>query len=195
MEFYARIKKVSFARIPVLLEQLGLVEHAKKAVPALSGGLKQRLALAIALLSDPPVLLLDEPTASLDARARHDYLTLLASLRRDGKTIIFASHRIEELQALADRVVVLENGELVEITTPEAIRSKLLSDYELTLWVSDRNAALNQLLQSGLSAHLNGRGTVVVQVPAANKAYPMQLLSEQGITVLDFEMEQRQSWN
>ena len=79
-------------------------------MPALSGGLKQRLALAVALLGDPPILLLDEPMANLDAQARHDYLALLSRLRREGKMLIFASHRVEEVETLADGVLVLEGG-------------------------------------------------------------------------------------
>ncbi len=72
--------------------------------------MRQRLALALALLADPPVLLLDEPTANLDTQARWDYLALLAGLRAEGKTILSASHRLEEVEALADRVLLLQQG-------------------------------------------------------------------------------------
>jgi nitrous oxidase accessory protein len=197
MAFYARLKKVDSARIPVLLERLGLTEHAAKSVSALSGGLRQRLALAVALLADPPLLLLDEPTANLDARTRREYLALLAALRREGKTIVFASHRFEELEALADRVLLLERGRIVETLTPEALRSSRLSTLELTLWVPDnqRAGALGHLESAGLNAHLNGRGTVVVEVAEAQKMKPMHILNAQGIPVLNFELERVQAWN
>lgn len=197
MAFYARLKKVDGTRIPARLERLGLGEHADKYVSALSGGLKQRLALAIALLADPPVLLLDEPTANLDAQARRDYLALLAALRGEGKTIVFASHRLEELEALADRVLLLNNGRLVDVLTPETLRTSYLSTLEMTLWVPDaqRAAALGHLERLGLSAHLNGRGTVVVQIAGARKMQPLQALDAEGIPVLDFEIERVQSWN
>jgi nitrous oxidase accessory protein len=196
MEFYARLKGSrgvqlnAPARIPVLLENLGLAGHARKPVPALSGGLKQRLALAIALLADPPVLLLDEPTASLDAKAQHDYLALLARLRsEERKTIIFASHRLEEVEALANRVLVLEHGRLVDVLNPVDLLAKLMPEIQLTLYVPEaqRPDALACLAGAGLAAHLNGRGTVVVRVRAEDKMQPLQTLLDCGIPVTKFE--------
>ncbi len=197
MAFYTRIKKADSARTPLLLDRLGLTEHSGKRVPALSGGLKQRLALAVALLSDPPVMLLDEPTANLDVRARLDYLALLEELRSEGKLILYASHRLEELDVLADRVLVLENGHLVSIVSPQELRESLAPGIEMTLWIPEeqRQAALECLTREGLSAHFNGRGTVVVHVSGTEKVQPLHVLSARDITVLDFELEQTQSWN
>lgn len=125
MQFYARLKQAPAERIPLLLRRLGLEPHAHKAVAALSGGLKQRLALAVALLADPPLLLLDEPTASLDTATQRDYLKLLSELRSEGKTILFASHRLEEVEALADRALLLENGRLVDIFPADQLRARI----------------------------------------------------------------------
>jgi ABC-type multidrug transport system ATPase subunit len=112
-------KKANPAHATDLLAKLGLADHANKPVPTLSGGLRQRLALAIALLADPPVLLLDEPTANLDAQAQREYLALLSMLcHEEGKTLVFASHRLEEVEMLAKRVLVLEHGRLVKVLTP-----------------------------------------------------------------------------
>ncbi len=196
--FYARLKQAGSDRIPALLDRLGLAPHARKPVPALSGGLKQRLALAIALLSDPAVLLLDEPTANLDAQAQREYLALLADLRaQEHKTILFASHRLEEVEAVANRVLLLEQGRLVATLTPAELLARLLPQVELTLWVpaAQRQDALSVLTGAGWAAHCNGRGTVVVQVRAEHKLQPLQALQAQGIRVEDFEMARGAAWN
>ncbi len=198
LEFYARLKKVGaelasvqHARVTSLIQRVGLADHAHKPVPALSGGLKQRLALAVALLADPPVLLLDEPTANLDAKARSDYLSLLAALHHEGKTILFASHRIEEVETLADQVLMLEHGKLTETISPEELRARLSSNIEMVLWVNEaqRAHAKNCLTEKGLDAHLNGRGTVVVRIQSQQKMRALNLLNEAGVSVQNFEIE------
>ncbi|MFN3690503.1 MAG: nitrous oxide reductase family maturation protein NosD, partial [Fimbriimonadales bacterium] len=110
-QFYAQLRGVRDERIETLLQEWGLAAHAEKPVQALSGGLKQKLALVLALLADPPILLLDEPTAHLDTAARAEWLELLRRLKAEGKTLIFCTHQFPEVRALADRVLVLENGQ------------------------------------------------------------------------------------
>lgn len=207
LEFFAQLKSEAESgdrrlnqtpqnRIPELMSRLGLSEHAHKNVSALSGGLRQRLALAIALLADPPVLLLDEPTANLDAQAQRDYLALLHQLcKEEGKTVIFASHRLEEVELLANRVLVMEYGRLVNVLTPEALLLQLMPTIKLTLWVAEaqRSDALARFTEAGMRAHLNGRGTVVVEVQADQKMELLRLMKE--LPVLDFEMERGRAWN
>ncbi|RME55457.1 MAG: ABC transporter ATP-binding protein, partial [Caldilineae bacterium] len=119
--FYARLKGVDPARIPAVLAQVGLEGQERKEVGALSGGMKQRLALALALLGDPPVLLLDEPTSNLDLTARDDFIALLARLRDAGKTLLFTSHHRDEVERLADRVLVLAEGRVVAEGAPATV--------------------------------------------------------------------------
>lgn len=116
--FYAHLKDVNLTCIPLVLEQVGLTDQARKAVGALSGGMKQRLALALALLADPPVLLLDEPTSNLDAETRDEFLALLSQLHGAGKTLLFTSHHLEEVEQLADQVLILRDGKLLAQGTP-----------------------------------------------------------------------------
>lgn len=123
--FYAQLKDVELTRIPNVLEQVGLVDQGRKAVGALSGGMKQRLALALALLADPPVLLLDEPTSNLDATTRDEFLTLLGQLHHAGKTMLFTSHHLEEVEYLADEVLILRDGKLLAQGVPADLMALL----------------------------------------------------------------------
>lgn len=126
LTFYARLKKVAHGHdFTPLLKRLELSSHVQKPVRSLSGGLKQRLALALALISDPPILILDEPTSNLDLRAREDFVRFLHDLRHEGKTLVFSSHRLEEVRAVADRVLLLESGRLALSGTPQALADQL----------------------------------------------------------------------
>lgn len=156
LTFYARLKRVDGDRVEALLAQVGLSDHADKLLGALSGGMKQRLALAAALLADPPVLILDEPTANLDAAARMDFLKLVADLHLTGKTIIFSSHRIDEVEALADRVLVLRAGVSEGIFTLAELRDRVGGSISLRLEVDGAHLAetLDKLKAAGLSAKI-----------------------------------------
>lgn len=189
--FYARLKKLpaGYDFSPLLL-QLNLTEHLDKPVQNLSGGLKQRLALALALLTDPPLLILDEPTANLDIRAREEFLLLLLRLKENGKTLIFSSHRLEEVTALADRVLLMESGRLVIDAPPHALQQQLGWESTLHLTVSPQyiDPALELLVAQGLPVSRNGRG-VRVQVQPEQKSAALRLLHDAGIPVEDFVLE------
>jgi ABC-type multidrug transport system ATPase subunit len=188
--FYARLKATSAARIAPILEQVGLAEHAAKPVGALSGGMKQRLALGLALLADPPVLVMDEPTSNLDTAARSQLLQLLVQVKQAGKTIVFTSHRIEEVEALADRTAVMERGSL-QYTCPAselARRVGLRTQVKFMLPNGQLDQALAVLHRDGLNARRNGVG-VIVDVAHGEKARPIHTLRQANIHVTDFEME------
>jgi ABC-type multidrug transport system ATPase subunit len=93
---------------------VGLAEHARERVRTFSGGMQQRLSLAIALLTEAPLLLFDEPTASLDGEGQTTFVEIVTRLRREGRTLLLASHRAEEIQALTDRVLALDAGRLAQ---------------------------------------------------------------------------------
>ncbi|MFQ5434504.1 MAG: ABC transporter ATP-binding protein [Anaerolineae bacterium] len=191
LTFYARLKKVATGTdLTPLLTRLELVEHIKKPVHDLSGGLKQRLALALALLSDPPLLILDEPTASLDIRAREDFLTLLHDLKVSGKTLIFSSHHLDEVTALADRVLLLEAGKLVVDAPPHELEQQLGWVTTLHLYLSQQtiDPALETLTAHGVPVSRNGRG-VRVQVKPGEKGKVLHMLHDAGIEVEDFTVE------
>lgn len=187
--FFARLRRVPLGRAAELLERVSLAGHEHKRLRDLSGGMKQRLALAVALLSDPPVIVLDEPTSNLDASGRREVVETLRALRRDGKTVVFASHRPDEVIALADRVLVMEKGRLVADTTPAKLwpGSAGVQTVRLHLRSASEQHAATLLRDAGHAVHLNGRG-LCVAVERDRKAAPIHTLLEARVEVRDFEI-------
>ncbi|GAB4528247.1 MAG: hypothetical protein Kow0063_04270 [Anaerolineae bacterium] len=191
LRFYARLKGVAPPRVEKVLAEAGLSEHGDKRVAALSGGMKQRLALAIALLSDPPLLLLDEPTSNLDATAREDFIKLLLRQRAEGKTLLLTSHRLEEIEMLASRVLVLESGRLkLTCDHPAELADRLGMQVGLKLTVPSamRDAALTLLRARGFAVTSNGSGLHVTISPSAKTA-PIRALLAADIEIDDFEVD------
>lgn len=189
--YFARLKGIAIDSADRVLATVGLSGHGGKRIRELSGGMKQRLALSIAMLGDPPVLVLDEVTASLDACGREEFVSLLAGLSGAGRTMLFASHRIEEVAALARRVVVLERGRVTSVTPAHDFAAAQAgsggSVLHLVLPVSARESAMSHLRAGGFAPTLNGVG-VLVPVTPEHKAAPFRLLADARITVDDFEI-------
>jgi len=186
--FYAALKRVSKSRAKELLGRWGLSEFEHRYINHLSGGMKQKLALVIALLSDPEILFLDEPTSNLDLKVRHEFLSFLAELKREGKTILLCSHLTTEVWRLADRVIVLDQGEKIAEGSPESVRHFLGGSTVLFLAVSekDEKRALELLKLKNFKAELD-HAYIIVQVSPDKKMEPFRILQEASISVLDFE--------
>jgi ABC-type multidrug transport system ATPase subunit len=113
LAFIAELRQVAPSAVGDALERVHLAAERYTRVGELSGGMRQRLALAAALLGDPQLLLLDEPTASLDAESRAQVDEIIRDLRAEGRTIVLSTHQHQGLDRLADRVLVLKEGRLV----------------------------------------------------------------------------------
>lgn len=103
------------------LERVGLVEKAGTRVEDLSGGQAQRLSIACALVHDPEVVFLDEPTAALDPQARRNLWDLLSGLNDSGRTVVLTTHYMDEAEALCDRVAIMDAGRVLQFDTPDAL--------------------------------------------------------------------------
>ncbi len=119
--FFAALVRASPGRVDTLLDQFGLHDRARDAVKEYSRGMKQRLLLARALLDDPPILFLDEPTSGLDPHIAQQVRDLVRRLRDEGKTILLATHYMEEASELCQRVAILNHGKIVEIGSPHRL--------------------------------------------------------------------------
>jgi ABC-2 type transport system ATP-binding protein len=111
-------------RTDTLLELLGLTESSKRKTGGYSGGMLRKLNLIIALISDPKIAFLDEPTIGMDARARRKTWEFIGGLKEEKKTVILTTHYIEEAEALSDRVGIIDYGKLIELGTPEELMER-----------------------------------------------------------------------
>ena len=111
------------ARIPMLLEFAGLASRADDSIKALSGGMKRRLTLARALINDPDLIFLDEPTTGLDPQARHLIWQRLRQLAAQGKTVFLTTHFMDEAERLCDRLAIMDNGRIMAQGTPRELIS------------------------------------------------------------------------
>jgi ABC-2 type transport system ATP-binding protein len=154
LSFYAELYNVPRAdvlsRVDFLLTEFELAERAKEKVGGYSKGMKQRLALARALLHKPEVLFLDEPTAALDpVAARHVHALVETLARREGCTVFICTHNLVEAQRLCDRVAVMEQGRLVALGTPSELTRQYVKRLDLDLEVdpAQMDLALQTLRQ------------------------------------------------
>ncbi len=113
--YFGMTKKERKDRTEEMINQFELEPHRKKQFRALSGGLKRRAILARAMMHDPELLILDEPTAGVDVELRHELWNYLKEINKQGKTIIFTSHYLEEVELLCDRIAIINNGKIIKI--------------------------------------------------------------------------------
>ena len=165
LRFFARLKRVDAAGCPALLERVGLGAAGKKPVRAYSKGMRQRLGFAQALLGQPRVLFLDEPTTGLDPHAIHFFWDTLAELRDQGLTIVLTSHILAELQNRVDRVAVMASGKVQALGTLDELRA--IFDLPLTGQAQGFMAALPPDLAG--FAHAFDGPTLTLRAPREKK--------------------------
>lgn len=118
---YRIVGKVALKRAGELLAQVGLQDYAKNRIDELSGGMKRRLVLARALINQPQVVFLDEPTTGLDPDARQEFWKLVSQLKQNGCGVLLTTHYMDEAQRLCDRIILLQQGKMIDQGTPEEL--------------------------------------------------------------------------
>lgn len=131
----------SFYRKALPIEQLvqrcQLEEFIDRQANKLSGGQKQRLLLALALINDPDIVFLDEPTTGLDPQSRRRFWELIESIREDGKTIVLTTHYMDEAELLCDELVIMDHGKIIAQGSPAALLAEHLPDKRVSLQAKD----------------------------------------------------------
>jgi ABC-2 type transport system ATP-binding protein len=124
-----------------VLDMINLTEQQNKHVKKLSGGQKQRLAIGLAMINDPDIIFLDEPTTGLDPQARRNIWDIILKLKELGKTTILTTHYMEEAEKLSDRVCIVDQGKIVTMDTPAALIDRLTKEREVRLALMDGEQA------------------------------------------------------
>jgi len=179
--YYGVEKKVAVGRAEKYLRQLDLWDKRNERARMLSGGMKRRLMIARALMHEPKLLILDEPTAGVDIELRRSMWTFLQELNAEGTTIILTTHYLEEAEMLCRNIGIIQRGELVENTTMKGLLSKLKS--ETFIFDLAAKSPLPQL--EGFQYRLVDTSTLEVEVrreQGLNSVFSQ--LSHQGVQVL-----------
>ncbi len=176
------------AHIEKVLRDLSLWDKRKNKILTLSGGMKRRVLIAKALSHEPSILFLDEPSAGVDVELRHDMWRMVRALRESGTTIILTTHYIEEAEDMADRIGVINHGELIVVEDKQVLMRKL-GKKQLTLSLQQPLASLPPNL-SGMALDLSSEGLTLTysfdtQQEETGIAALLRALSEQGIDFKD----------
>lgn len=173
-----------------LVEQWGLAEKRNTQFGGLSGGQKQRLFISLALLNDPQIVFLDELTSGLDPQARRATWDLIRAIREQGKTVVLITHFMDEVEALADRVAVIDHGRVIALDTPDNLIASLNRETKVLFSVPNGFQAARLENVSGVSAvnqydrqiTVSGNGPLLANVAAA--------LAQHNIAPADLRVQQ-----
>ena len=150
--------RMASCRADELVSVLGLEEHSDKPAEQLSGGLRRRLLVGIAVLADPGLLVLDEPSVGLDPESRRDLWGLLRAYRRRGATVLLTTHSMEEAEALSDRVGIIHEGALLALDTIPNLRAAHGFDYKLSYLADGRTQTLYGASDTALVQQVQAKG-------------------------------------
>lgn len=172
-----------------LLEQVHLTEKAKNRIGELSGGQKQRLSIAVALVNDPKVLFLDEPTTGLDPQARRNLWELITQINNEGKTIVLTTHYLEEAEILCDRIAIMDHAKIIALDTTKNLIAQTGPGSSI-VFKSETNVSPDQLSRIPAVEHVdkdNGFYRLLTINPQST--LPV-LFSIMGRDILDLQLKQ-----
>jgi len=185
LAFFGRLYSMAGSRLKErvawALEFSGLTDRRKAITATFSGGMKRRLNLAAALVHDPPVLMLDEPTVGVDPQSRNMIFESIEKLRHQGKTVVYTTHYMEEAQRLCDRVAIIDHGKILAMDTVMALTEKHGGSSVIDAVLTEMPPNL-----AGLPGHVSGNRLHI------ETGYPMKILAElanAGISFVELKVE------
>jgi ABC-2 type transport system ATP-binding protein len=152
LEYFAAMNgitgKKAKEKIDYLLNRFNLEKRADETVEKYSTGMKQRVALAKALIADPKILILDEPTSGLDPQSARNLRELILEIKGEGRTVLLTTHYMEEADQLSDRIAIIDHGKIIAMDTPQNLKNSLNKTTMAILELSDWNDEISNKLKS-----------------------------------------------
>lgn len=164
LEMFARLYPEN-ADIDDLIRRCNLTEYLDQDNRQLSGGQRQRLLLAIALVNNPDIIFLDEPTTGLDPQARRNFWDLIESIKAEGKTILLTTHYMDEAYVLCDEIAIMDHGKIIALGTPKQLLESHFNDVILQI----PETAINDAMKENYSIHVK-KGMAEITTSNVNKA-------------------------
>lgn len=190
VDFYRRLRGAPVARTDEVLRFATLNGAAGRAVSTYSGGMVQRLGLAVAALPDAPLLLLDEPTAALDPEGLTAFYALAEGRRREGKTILFTSHHLGDVERLADRFAVLVAGRLVALLSASELAGRLADRGVLRLRLDRAPEDVREAVRHACPGASILAGELVLPGPASARPAFLEAVHAAGAVVLSLTADE-----
>ena len=193
MEFYCRLRKISISRIDQLLNasRFDFDGFADRRIGEFSGGMVQRLGLAVACLPDAPVLILDEPTVSLDPEGALQFREFLSALKKEGKTVVFSSHMLADVESLADRVAILVGGKLVALESVRLLREQLAGQSRMRIIARNITPlCLQEISQKGARQFELQGDTLLISANAEDRLAILDTIQRSGAIISRFSTEE-----
>ncbi len=181
-------------RIGTVLAQVGLDERAREPVRRFSGGMKRRLNLAMGLIHDPRLVLLDEPTVGIDPQARHNILEVVREIAASGRTVLYTTHYLEEAEALCDRLAIIDHGRILAQGSVAELKAQLGEGSLLTVQGGFTAAQLQETVaaQPGLSLleAAEGRALLLVARDGPGVGHALEALYRGRLAVEDVTIKE-----
>ncbi|MBC8402153.1 MAG: ABC transporter ATP-binding protein [Candidatus Marinimicrobia bacterium] len=190
LEFYASLRGCDQTQVNEVLELTRLAEHRDKYVGEYSGGLLQRLGLAVAIIGETPILILDEPTLNLDPRGMKLLRQFVQTRKAQGATILFASHILADAESFADRVGIMVEGQLVRVDQVDTLHQEIQDRTTVVLKIAERKEnLLARATKSGASRVWFENGDLRFIAPLDQRLAVLQALDSAGAIIDQFATE------
>ncbi|GIS71713.1 MAG: hypothetical protein CM1200mP10_12900 [Candidatus Neomarinimicrobiota bacterium] len=186
--YYGISKNLAHERVADIIDRLGLKEKRNTRLRQLSGGMKRRYQLAKALVHDPDIIILDEPTAGVDVQLRHELWDYLRLLHEEGKTILLTTHYIEEAELLCEHVAIINKGKIIKEGSPKDLTLQL-GQAGITIYLSGWQKKNDHLLGDFTFTHENGRLHFSVTDSEQDMATIIGILTKEGCHIQSIKTE------